>query len=264
MVLVLGEHEAQSGEAASRAFLDLPEGQQKFFDAVAERTSHIVAVIMSGRPLDIRKIAEKSQAVLLAWRPGTMGAEAVVRLVYGEETPSGKLSVSIPWSVGQVPVSYWDVKTGHRMTETNPENRFTSRYMDIPNEPLYPFGFGLSYTGFTITPPVLEKQEREDKIGILCKVKNVGEVPGAEVVQCYVETLCAPVVRPAKELIRFRKVFLQPGEEQKVKFTIDRKELAFYGADMELIDGGIPLRITVGNSSRAEAGDVSLQLDRRS
>ena len=116
-----------------------------------------------------------------------MGAEAVVRLVYGEETPSGKLSVSIPWGVGQVPVSYWDVKTGHRMTETNPENRFTSRYMDIPNEPLYPFGFGLSYTGFTITPPVLEKQEREDKIGILCKVKNVGEVPGAEVVQCYVE-----------------------------------------------------------------------------
>ena len=264
VVLVLGEHEAQSGEAASRAFLDLPEGQQKFFDAVAERTSHIVAVIMSGRPLDIRKIAEKSQAVLLAWRPGTMGAEAVVRLVYGEETPSGKLSVSIPWSVGQVPVSYWDVKTGHRMTETNPENRLTSRHMDIPNEPLYPFGFGLSYTGFTITPPVLEKQEREDKIGILCKVKNVGEVPGAEVVQCYVETLCAPVVRPAKELIRFRKVFLQPGEEQKVKFTIDRKELAFYGADMELIDGGIPLRITVGNSSRAEAGDVSLQLDRRS
>ena len=80
-----------------------------------------------------------------------MGAEAVVRLVYGEETPSGKLSVSIPWCVGQVPVSYWDVKTGHRMVETNPENRFTSRYMDIPNEPLYPFGFGLSYTEFTIT-----------------------------------------------------------------------------------------------------------------
>ena len=100
VVLVLGEHEAQSGEAASRAFLDLPEGQQKFFDAVAGRTSHIVTVILSGRPLDIRKIAEKSQAVLFVWRPGTMGAEAVVRLVYGEETPSGKLSVSIPWCVG--------------------------------------------------------------------------------------------------------------------------------------------------------------------
>ena len=96
-----------------------------------------------------------------------------------------------------------------------------------PNEPLYPFGFGLSYTGFTITPPVLEKQEREDKIGILCKVKNVGEVPGAEVVQCYVETLCAPVVRPAKELIRFRKVFLQPGEEQKSNLRLTGKNWLF-------------------------------------
>lgn len=256
VVLVLGEHEAQSGEAASRAFLDLPEGQQKFFDAVAGRTSHIVTVILSGRPLDIRKIAEKSQAVLFVWRPGTMGAEAVVRLVYGEETPSGKLSVSVPWCVGQVPVSYWDVKTGHRMVETNPENRFTSRYMDIPNEPLYPFGFGLSYTEFTITPPIFEKQEREDKIDISCKVKNVGEVPGAEVVQCYVETLCAPVVRPDRELIRFRKIFLLPGEEQEVKFTVNRKELAFYGENMELIDGDVQFRFIVGNSSRSEAGSI--------
>ena len=256
VVLVLGEHEAQSGEAASRAFLDLPEGQQKFFDAVAGRTSHIVTVILSGRPLDIRKIAEKSQAVLFVWRPGTMGAEAVVRLVYGEETPSGKLSVSIPWCVGQVPVSYWDVKTGHRMVETNPENRFTSRYMDIPNEPLYPFGFGLSYTEFTITPPIFEKQEREDKIDISCKVKNVGEVPGAEVVQCYVETLCAPVVRPDRELIRFRKIFLLPGEEQEVKFTVNRKELAFYGENIELIDGDVQFRFIVGNSSRSEAGSI--------
>ena len=113
------------------------------------------------------------------------------------------------------------------MVETNPENRFTSRYMDIPNEPLYPFGFGLSYTEFTITPPIFEKQEREDKIDISCKVKNVGEVPGAEVVQCYVETLCAPVVRPA-----------------------------FYGENMELIDGDVQFRFIVGNSSRSEAGSI--------
>ena len=106
--------------------------------------------------------------------------------------------------------------------------------MDIPNEPLYPFGFGLSYTEFTITPPIFEKQEREDKIDISCKVKNVGEVPGAEVVQCYVETLCAPVVRPDRELIRFRKIFLLPGEEQEVKFTVNRKELAFYGVGLEI------------------------------
>ena len=150
------------------------------------------------------------------------------------------------------------------MTETYPVYRFTSRYMDIPHVPLYPFGFGLSYTGFTITPPVLEIQERVDQIVILCKVNNVGDVPGAVVVQCYVETLCAPVVLPAIVLIWFRFIFLLPGVAQLVLFTIDRIVLAFYGADMVLIDGGIPLRITVGNSSRAVAGDVSLQLDRRS
>ena len=144
-----------------------------------------------------------------------------------------------------------DVKTGHRMVETNPENRFTSRYMDIPNEPLYPFGFGLSYTEFTITPPIFEKQEREDKIDISCKVKNEGEVPGAEVVQCFVEHLCATVVRQERELIRFRKIFLLPGEVQEVKVTVNRKELAFYGENMELIDGDVQFRFSVGNSRRS-------------
>lgn len=258
VVLVLGEHEAQSGEAASRAFLDLPEKQMELFDAVAERTSHIVTVILSGRPLDLRKIAERSGAVLMAWRPGTMGAQAVVRLIYGEESPSGKLAVSIPWCVGQIPVSYWDMTTGHRMSETNPDNRFCSRYMDIPNTPLYPFGFGLSYTRFEITPPRMWKEDSktDEKICISCKVKNIGDVPGAEVVQCYAETLCAPVVRPAKELIRFRKVFLEPGEEREVEFTIERSEFIFYGEDMEPVAERVPLRITIGNSSSNEAGSV--------
>lgn len=107
-----------------------------------------------------------------------------------------------------------------------------------------------------LPPPIFEKQEREDKIDISCKVKNVGEVPGAEVVQCYVETLCAPVVRPDRELIRFRKIFLLPGEEQEVKFTVNRKELAFYGENMELIDGDVQFRFIVGNSSRSEAGSI--------
>ena len=193
-----------------------------------------------------------------------MGAEAVVRLVYGEETPSGKLSVSIPWGVGQVPVSYWDVKTGHRMTETNPENRFTSRYMDIPNEPLYPFGFGLSYTGFTITPPVLEKQEREDKIGILCKVKNVGEVPGRKLYSVMSRHSALRSYGRPKNLSGSGKFSCSLVKNRKSNLRLTGKNWLFYGADMELIDGGIPLRITVGNSSRAEAGDVSLQLDRRS
>lgn len=110
VVCVLGEHESQSGEAASRAFLTLPEEQQVLFEKIAERTSNIVTVVIAGRPLDLRRISEKSKAVIMAWRPGTMGAEAIIDIVYGRINPSGKLSVSIPWCVGQVPISYWDVK----------------------------------------------------------------------------------------------------------------------------------------------------------
>ena len=262
VVLVLGEHEAQSGEGASRAFLELPRGQQELFDAVSERTSHIATVIVSGRPLDLRKIAEKSEAVLLAWRPGTMGAQAIVRLLYGEQSPSGKLAVSIPWCVGQIPVSYWDMTTGHQMKEEEPENRFTSRYMDIPNKPLYPFGFGLSYTEFEITPPKLRSEENSEdrKIYVSCTVKNIGKMSGAEVVQCYIQTLHAPVVRPAKELIQFQKVFLEPGEEKKICFSIEKKELSFYDENMEIFTGVTDFRITVGNSSNREAGEVYFRM----
>lgn len=248
VVCVLGEHESQSGEAASRAFLTLPEEQQVLFEKIAERTSNIVTVVIAGRPLDLRRISEKSKAVIMAWRPGTMGAEAIVDIVYGRINPSGKLSVSIPWCVGQVPISYWDVKTGHILTEDNSENRFTSRYMDIPNTPLYPFGYGLSYTEFDISD--IDVQIGQDKkVHVHCNVCNIGNVAGAEVVQCYYETLYASVVRPKKELIRFRKVFLEPGEKKDVDFFIDQEEFSYYGKNMEIVSSGMKLRISVGNSS---------------
>ena len=248
VVCVLGEHESQSGEAASRAFLTLPEEQQVLFEKIAERTSNIVTVVIAGRPLDLRRISEKSKAVIMAWRPGTMGAEAIVDIVYGRINPSGKLSVSIPWCVGQVPISYWDVKTGHILTEDNSENRFTSRYMDIPNTPLYPFGYGLSYTEFDISD--VDVQIGQDKkVHVHCNVCNTGNVAGAEVVQCYYETLYASVVRPKKELVRFQKVFLKPGEKKDVDFFIDQEEFSYYGKNMETVSSGMKLRISIGNSS---------------
>ena len=248
VVCVLGEHESQSGEAASRAFLTLPEEQQVLFEKIAERTSNIVTVVITGRPLDLRRISEKSKAVIMAWRPGTMGAEAIVDIVYGRINPSGKLSVSIPWCVGQVPISYWDIKTGHILTEDNSENRFTSRYMDIPNTPLYPFGYGLSYTEFDISD--IDVQIGQDKkVHVHCNVCNTGNVAGAEVVQCYYETLYASVVRPKKELVRFRKVFLEPGEKKDVDFFIDQEEFSYYGKNMETVSSGMKLRISIGNSS---------------
>ena len=248
VVCVLGEHESQSGEAASRAFLTLPEEQQVLFEKIAERTSNIVTVVITGRPLDLRRISERSKAVIMAWRPGTMGAEAIIDIVYGRLNPSGKLSVSIPWCVGQVPISYWDVKTGHIFTEDNSENRFTSRYMDIPNTPLYPFGYGLSYTEFDISD--IDVQIGQDKkVHIHCNVCNTGSVVGAEVVQCYYETLYASVVRPKKELVRFQKVFLDPGEKKDVDFFIDQEEFSYYGKNMETVSSGMKLRISIGNSS---------------
>lgn len=177
-----------------------------------------------------------------------MGAEAIIDIVYGRINPSGKLSVSIPWCVGQVPISYWDVKTGHILTEDNSENRFTSRYMDIPNTPLYPFGYGLSYTEFDISD--VDVQIGQDKkVHVHCNVCNTGNVAGAEVVQCYYETLYASVVRPKKELIRFRKVFLEPGEKKDVDFFIDQEEFSYYGKNMETVSSGMKLRISIGNSS---------------
>ena len=259
VVCVLGEHESQSGEAASRAFLTLPEEQQMLFEKIAKRTDNIVTVVISGRPLDLRRISEKSKAVIMAWRPGTMGAEAITDLVYGITNPSGKLAVSIPWCVGQVPISYWDIKTGHVLTADNLENRFTSRYMDIPNTPLYPFGFGLSYTEFDVSD-VEVKTEQDKRVHVHCKVSNTGNVAGAEVVQCYYETLHASVVRPKKELVRFQKVFLDPGERKNVDFYIDPKEFSYYDKNMEIVSSGMQLRISAGNSSDHEWGSSELYI----
>ena len=259
VVCVLGEHESQSGEAASRAFLTLPEEQQMLFEKIAKRTDNIVTVVISGRPLDLRRISEKSKAVIMAWRPGTMGAEAITDLVYGITNPSGKLAVSIPWCVGQVPISYWDIKTGHVLTADNLENRFTSRYMDIPNTPLYPFGFGLSYTEFDISD-VEVRMGQDKRVHVHCNVSNTGNVAGAEVVQCYYETLHASVVRPKKELVRFQKVFLETGEKKNVDFYIDPKEFSYYDKNMKIVSCGMKLRISVGNSSDHEWGSSEIDI----
>lgn len=251
VVLVLGEHESQSGEAASRAFLELPVRQMQLFEMAAERTENLITVIITGRPLDLRRITEKSRAVLLAWRPGTMGARAIVSLLYGSKNPSGKLAACMPYCVGQEPVSYWDMTTGHVMSQKEIHNRYRSRYMDIPNEPLYSFGYGMSYTQFEISSPSAWREgERQDgNVSVCCRVKNTGQKAGAEVVQCYVRTLCARIVRPAKELIRFEKVFLEPGGETEVRFSISPEEFMYYDENMQLTNQNTPFEILVGNSS---------------
>ena len=214
-------------------------------------------------PLRIKKdIIHELQYNLLLCYTGKIHVSANIikdQVQNYEKKDAFDLAVSIPWCVGQVPISYWDIKTGHVLTADNLENRFTSRYMDIPNTPLYPFGFGLSYTEFDVSD-VEVRMEQDKRVHVHCKVSNTGNVAGAEVVQCYYETLHASVVRPKKELVRFQKVFLDPGEKKNVDFYIDQKEFSYYDKNMEIVSSGMQLRMSAGNSSDHEWGSSELYI----
>lgn len=255
VVLTLGEHRVQSGEAASRAEITVPECQQELFDAVYEANSNIVVVLFCGRPLDIRKIAAKAKAVLVVWQPGTEGGNAVVDVLYGDVNPSAKLAMSFPWCVGQVPVHYNEMHTGRPYRE-GMRDKYLSKYLDIPNKPLYPFGFGLSYTTFAISPVILSGDvfDRKKDGGITASivVKNTGAVRGCEVVQLYISDRAASVARPVRELKGFEKIALEAGEERKVRFRITEEMLSFTNIDMKFTAEAGVFDVYIGNSSETE------------
>lgn len=229
VILALGEHRLQSGEATSNANIQIPKIQMELFRRICEVNDQVAVVLFSGRPLDIREISAKAKAVLQVWMPGTEGARAIVDVLSGEYSPSGKLPMSFPYCVGQVPVHYNEYSTGRPHVEGKDKDRFRSKYLDIPNEPLYPFGYGLSYTRFSISPLELDKETmtREESITASVRIKNVGSRKGTETLQLYIHDVAASVVRPVRELKGFRKVTLEPGEEQTVCFIITDKELQF-------------------------------------
>lgn len=232
IVMPLGEHYMQSGEGASRAMIDLPETQMHLFREITAVNPNVAVVLFNGRPLDIREISAKSKAVLEVWLPGTEGGRAIINTLTGKNNPSGKLPISFPYCVGQIPVHYNQYNTG-RPYYKGAKGRFYSKYTDIPNEPLYPFGYGLSYTEFEISPVVLSstKMTEGEEITAFVRVKNTGLRSGVDVIQLYIRDLAASVVRPVKELKGFRKVFLEAGEEKKIKFVITEKELGFLRED---------------------------------
>lgn len=229
VVLALGEHRLQSGEATSNATIQIPKVQMELFRRVCQVNNQVVVVLFSGRPLDIREISEKAKAVLLVWMPGTEGARAIMDVLSGDYSPSGKLPMSFPYCVGQVPVHYNEYSTGRPYAEGNNKDRFRSRYLDIPNAPLYPFGYGLSYTRFDISSVESDTEHitGKDALHVWVKIKNVGNVVGTETLQLYIHDIAASVVRPVKELKGFRKVTLEPGQEEKVTFEIHENMLRF-------------------------------------
>lgn len=254
VVLAIGEDRLQSGEATSNANIRIPEIQQRLLERVSKVNENVVVVLFNGRPLDLRDVVSKAKAVLEVWMPGTEGANAIADVVFGAYAPSGKLTMSFPYSVGQVPVHYNEYSTGRPHVPGKDKDRFRSKYLDIPNAPLFPFGYGLSYTSFAISDVKLDKAElgMEDEIKASVTVKNIGDTKGTETVQLYIHDVAASVVRPVKELKDFCKVTLQPGEETEVIFKITEEELRFLTENERVESENGAFEVFIGSDSTTE------------
>ena len=271
VVLFLGEEANLSGEARSRAYLDLPGAQGALVDEIAKTGKPMVTIVMAGRPLTFHDVAAKSNAVLYAWHPGTMGGPAIVDLLFGDASPSGKLSVTFPRTVGQVPIYYAHMNTGRPPSPKelgipagNPVNPqgFTSKYIDVDYTPEYPFGFGLSYAKFEYSNPRVSAaiMPMGGSLTIAADVSNAGGREGDEVVQLYTRQLVGSITRPVRELKGFRRIRLKPGEKKTVEFTLRASDLAFYNDQLQLVTeaGGYQVWIAP-DASRGVSGEFRLR-----
>ena len=244
IVAVVGETDAMSGEASSKADITLPGKQQELLTRLRSSGKPVVTVLMNGRPLALQWEAEHLPVILEAWHLGIRMGDAVAAALLGDINPSGKLSSSFPAVTGQCPVYYNHPSTGR----PGSKSKFTSRYLDAPWDVLFPFGHGLSYTSFVCSD--LQVSEAGDSLEVAVSLKNTGEREGTEVVQLYVQDVSASLVRPVKELKDYRRVSLAPGEEQEIRFTLPKTALGFYDNEGHYrLESGL-FRIFAGGSSR--------------
>lgn len=249
VVLLLGEQELESGESGSCGRIGLPPSQMKLLKAVVQVNPNLVLVVFSGRPLILTEACAYAKAVLFAWMPGTQGGPAVANVLYGCSNPSGKLTETFPYHMGQIPVYYSDFATGRPQMPG---------YIDIPKEPLYPFGYGLSYTEYTYSPVKLDQKvldSQTDVIHASVRVKNTGSMEGREAVQLYIQDVKGSVSRPVRQLKGFQKISLAPGEEKEVRFEIREEMLRFWTIDMEYRSEPGRFRVWIGTDSRTENGE---------
>lgn len=259
-IVVAGETADMSGEAASRSNLDLPGLQNELIKLIHNTGKRYAIVLMNGRPLTINWIAENSPAILETWFAGTMAGPAIADTLFGDAVPGGKLPVTFPRSVGQIPIYYNHKNTGRPFKESE---KYTSKYLDIQNTPLYPFGFGLSYTNFRLSNLRLDKYKIRpgETIRVRVDVENTGKFAGDEVVQLYIHDVAASVTRPVRELRGFQRIYLRPGEKKEAEFTLSRKDLEFIGRDMKpRLEPG-EFEVFVGNSSEGGLSSVFEVLD---
>jgi beta-glucosidase len=233
VVAVIGEASEFSGEAASRTDISIPQSQQRLIEALAATGKPLVLVIMSGRPLTLSRENELATSILYAWFKGHEAGPAIADVLFGNYNPSGKLTMSFPHNVGQIPIYYNHKMTGRPQAADQTEaQKFRSNYLDVSNHPLFPFGYGLSYTTFEYGDIRLNKKEMRnaDRITATVTIRNTGNFDGEEVVQLYIRDMVGSITRPVKELKDFQKIFLRKGESREVTFTIDAEKLKFYNS----------------------------------
>ncbi len=247
VIMALGEHYWQSGEAASRSMIDLPGLQEELFNEIVEMGKPVIVVLMKGRPLTLENVDEKASAILETWFLGTTTGDAITDVLFGDYNPSGKLPVTYPRNVGQIPIFYNARNTGRPLSDS----KFTSKYLDVSNSPLYPFGYGLSYTTFDYSDIRLNNAEMpmNGTLQASVTITNTGERFGEEVVQLYTRQLVGSITRPLKELKGFEKIALEPGESREVTFELTWQDLAFYN---------------INNEFRAEPGEFHLFIGKSS
>ncbi|WP_166670701.1 beta-glucosidase BglX [Olivibacter sp. XZL3] len=252
VVAALGESSEMSGESSSRTDLNIPAVQQRLLAALLKTGKPVVLVLFAGRPLTLTWEEEHVPAILNAWFGGTEAAKAITDVLFGDVNPSGKITATFPKNVGQIPLYYSHKNTGRPLAEGKWFQKFRSNYLDVDNEPLYPFGYGLSYTSFAYGDIMLSKNSfsEGDSIAVSVTLTNTGKMAGKEVVQLYTQDLVGSITRPVKELKAFQKIELKAGESKQVVFHLSAEDLKFYNADLQYVAEPGDFKVFVGGNSR--------------
>ena len=252
VVAVVGEASEMTGEAASRSDITIPESQQRLIQALAKTGKPLVLVIMAGRPLVLNMESKLATSILYAWFQGHEAGNAIADVLFGNYNPSGKLTMTFPQNVGQIPIYYNHKSTGRPQVDGQPTQKFRSNYLDVSNEPLYPFGYGLSYTTFAYGDVSLSKKSMAaaDKQIATIKISNTGKYDGEEVVQLYIRDMVASITQPVKKLKAFQKIFLKAGESKEVSFTLTKDDLSFVGTDLTTIYEPGEFKVMIGGNSK--------------
>lgn len=255
IIAALGESAELSGECSSRTDLEIPKIQQELLDALLKTGKPVVLVLFNGRPLVLNNEKEKAPAILNVWFGGSETGNAIADVLFGDVNPSGKLTMTFPRNAGQIPIYYNHKNTGRPLGNKEGKfEKFKSNYLDVPNEPLFPFGFGLSYTTFSYANLKISKDKftKNESITVSVEVTNTGNFDGKEVVQMYLRDLVGTVTRPVKELKGFEKVFIKKGETKTVSFTISEEDLKFYNYDLDFVVEPGEFEVFIGTDSTTE------------